>query len=341
MGDVLLKDMINHLLNPDRFPEPTTSVSVIQTHISMVFLTDRFVYKIKKPVNFGFLDFTSLEKRHYYCNKEVELNRRLSEDLYLGVLPVIQQGGQYRIGEGSGKVVDYAVKIRRIPEETLMKNLFEHGKLSEHHLELLARKMAKFHQTAVTSPEIASFGRPEAFRVNTEENFSQVRKYIGQTIGKKVFEDLRVWTDEFYSEKRELFERRVERGKVRDCHGDLHMEHISFDEEKVNVFDCIEFNERFRYSDTIADMAFLLMDLDYRGGSHLSRVLWNKYAAIAQEGEDVFPLLKFYKVYRAFVRGKVISFQLDDPQIQADEKAMALKKARAYFQLAYSYIMAN
>ncbi len=330
--------MINDLLDPDRLPDPTSSVSLVQTHISVVLVADHFVYKIKKPVNFGFLDFTSLEKRHYYCEREVELNRRLSEDLYLGVLPVLERGGRFSIGKGAGKIADYAVKMRRIPEESLMKTLFEQEKLQEDHLVLLAEKMAKFHQTAATTPEIQRYGLPESFKVNTDENFDQVEKYVGQTIDQRVFQDLRLWTEEFYRAGKGLFEARVDSGKVRDCHGDLHMEHISFEGHRVNVFDCIEFNERFRYSDTIADIAFLLMDLDYHGGGRLSGFLWNQYSSLAQEGEDILPLLTFYKVYRAFVRGKVISFQLDDPGIGAEEKEKAATKARAYFQLAYSYI---
>ncbi len=331
-------NMLEDLLNPENLPDTTSSVTLVQTHISLVFVADHFVYKVKKPVNFGFLDFTTLEKRHYYCQREVELNRRLAEDLYIGVLPVREVDGRHTLGKGEGRVVDYAVKMKRIPEESLMKNLFEKGRLSNQHLTLLAQKLARFHQTAERNPEIDKFGLPEVFKVNTDENFQQVEKYVGQTIDRDVFNALSYWTEGFYSRNSELFHDRIKGGRIRDCHGDLHMEHISFYGEGVAIFDCIEFNDRFRYSDTIADTAFLLMDLEYYGGGEFSRLLWQTYAELSREGPESLPLLTFYKVYRAFVRGKVISFQLDDPAISEEEKKKAAARASSYFQLAYSYL---
>lgn len=328
--------MIQDLKHPDSLPDSTKQISVVQTHISIVFVADRFVYKVKKPVNFGFLDFSTLEKRRFFCEQEITLNRRLSKDLYIGVLPIKFDGSRYRVGEGPGNTVEYAVKMKRIPEEKLMKRVFERGELSGGHLKRISEVLAHFHLNALRSAEIDQFGMPEKFRVNTDENFHQVERYKGETIQAEDFEALKKWTERFYRVHYQIFLKRVEAGKIRDCHGDLHMEHICLTED-LPIFDCIEFNDRFRYSDTVADLAFLLMDLEFHSGADHARKLWNAYKKLTGE-KGVDALLTFYKVYRAFVRGKVNSFQLEDQEIPAPEKERAAKSASRYFKLALSYI---
>jgi aminoglycoside phosphotransferase family enzyme len=331
-----MSPLIDDLLNPDHLPDETEGAALVQTHISMVIIADQFVYKIKKPVDFGFLDFTTLEKRRYYCNRETELNRRLSQGLYLGVLPIVYDGVHYRIGGGEGRIVEYAVKMKRLPEEMLMKSVFLRGELSEGHLRMIAEVLARFHGSARHSPEIDAFGSTEAFKKNTDENFAQTEKYIGTTIRKEDFSELKRWTLSFYTSARNAFVVRVKDKRIRDCHGDLHMEHICLS-ENLPIFDCIEFNDRFRYTDTLNDIAFLLMDLEYHGGDRDSTMLWDFYREHARESE-VESMLTFYKVYRAYVRGKVTSFQLDDERIEPDKKEEAILTARKYFQLARSYI---
>lgn len=329
--------MIKDLLDPGAYPDPTDGVFLVQTHISMVFIADDFVYKLKKPVDFGFLDFTSLEKRRHFCHQEVRLNKRLAEDVYLGVLPVMFDGTSHKIGGDKGEVVEYAVKMRRIPTDCLMSVLFEQDTLRNHHLESIARILARFHAGAEQSSEIDRYGMPDLFKVNTDENFEQTRKYIGTTISEEDFRDLLEWTDGFYHQNLSLFSARKGDKKIRDCHGDLHMEHICFTERPA-IIDCIEFNDRFRYSDTIADIAFLLMDLEYHGGTLPAEYLWSCYSKESGDtGMD--DLLVFYKVYRAYVRGKVISFQLDDVNIVKEEKDKAAEAASKYFKLAKSYLL--
>jgi len=337
-----LSKLIDDLLLPDNLPDPTGSVRLVQTHISLVFVADRFVYKIKKPVDFGFLNFSTLEKRRYYCEKEIQLNRRLTQDIYLGLLPVTFDGKFYKIAgqqtpDSSAKVVEYCVKMRRIPEGGLMKNLFNRGALCDYHLRQLAKVLAEFHRRAKTGTEIDQFGRPEKFKVNTEENFSQVEPYVGLTIDKETFEAIRQWTEAFYSKYWDIFLDRIKQGRVRDGHGDLHMEHICFEGDKISIFDCIEFNDRFRYADQLADISFLIMDLEFHGGDDQAELFWNYYKEEASEG-NVERLLKFYKIYRAFVRGKVNSFQLDDPNIPNEKKQEAVSTARKYFDLALKYV---
>ena len=332
----MLETMIEDLMKPEALPDPTKRVLLVQTHISLVFVADEFVYKVKKPVNFGFLDFTSFEKRAFYCRQELNLNRRLAKDIYLGVLPIRFDGKKYSMRSRKGEIVEHAVKMKRISEQRLMKSLYERGALTENHLRRLARTMATFHLHALRSPEIDGFGEPHRFRINTDENFSQINKYIGVSIEKEQFGTLQDWTDRFYRTRRELFYQRIQQGKIRDCHGDLHMEHVCFS-RNLSIIDCIEFNDRFRYSDTVADIAFLLMDLEYHGGKSYSAALWKHYRKFAGE-KAVDPLLDFYKVYRAVVRGKVNSFQVDDATISAEDKNRAVQRARRYFTLACSYI---
>jgi len=328
--------LIDDLKRPSSLPDSTTAVNVVQTHISAVFVADAYVYKIKKPVNFGFLDFSTLEKRAFYCEKELELNRRLSNGIYLEVLPVRLEDDRYTLNGESGEVVEYALKMKRIPETRLMKSVFAREELTPDHLKRTARVLASFHLNATRSESIDEFGRPERFRYNTDENFEQVAPYVGRTIPRVQFDTIKAWTSEFYETHNELFMDRITQGRIRDCHGDLHMEHICLTEE-LAVIDCIEFNDRFRYGDTVADIAFLLMDLEYHGGYALSERLWEMYKIDARE-EQVESLLTFYKVYRAFVRGKVHSFQVDDPSIENAQKEKVSDTASRYFDLANSYI---
>jgi len=331
-----MHSMIEDLLNPASLPDQTKHVTLVQTHISLVFIADDFVYKVKKPVDFGFLDFSSLEKRHHFCHQEVVLNKRLTEGIYLGVMPIHYDGHQYSIGKGEGEIVDYAVKMKRISEEKLMKSIYDRGELTTDHLKKLSRVLAEFHLNAEHSPEIDHFGELDVFRFNTDENFEQTRKYIDISIDSDVFDALSQWTDNFFRQNKELFKQRISDLKIRDCHGDLHMEHVCLD-KPIAIIDCVEFIDRLRYTDTFADIGFLLMDLEYRGGRDYSDQLWQFYAE--QTGDlGMEPLLTFYKVYRAYVRGKVISFQLDDEGIGGDKKAKAVQAAKAYFKLARSYI---
>jgi aminoglycoside phosphotransferase family enzyme len=334
-----MSSMIDDLMHPSAYPETPEKVTLAQTHISTVFIAGEFVYKIKKPVNFGFLDFSTLEKRNYYCNKEVELNRRFSQDVYLGVYPVTFDGTKHAIN-GKGEVVDYVVKMRRLSDEDLMKSRFRKGTITSEDIERIGEAIAAFHKISVRSKKIDEFGNLDVVKFNTDENFQQTAEFVGDSISKKQYHDLKNWTEEFYKKHQELFAQRVKNGKIRDCHGDLHMEHICLT-APIIIFDCIEFNDRFRYSDTVSDIAFLLMDLEFNGGERLSEQLCKAYLTYAGENDDdlIYHLIKFYKVYRAYVRGKVTSFILKDSAMSDDKKIEARDSAQRYFALAHSYIL--
>lgn len=323
------------LMRPEAYSEPPGEIELVQTHISFVFIGKEFVYKVKKPVDFGFCDFSTLEKRQYYCRQELVLNKRLSPEVYLDVLPITDEGDILVIG-GTGKIVDYAVKMKKIAMDKQMKKLLTEGRLTAELIRDVARKIADFHSKAEGSQEIDQFGSIEVVKGNTDENFAQTEKYIGLSIDAGQFEDIKDYTNGFFELEAEEFAKRILDGKIKDCHGDLHMEHICFT-DPISIFDCIEFNERFRYSDTAADIAFLAMDLDYNGRSDLSGVLLDEYLQCSGDAE-ARKMIDFYKVYRAYVRGKVISFQLDDPCISKDDKNKAASTAGRYFELAHSYV---
>lgn len=333
-----MSSMIDDLMHPSAYPETSEKVTLAQTHISSVFIGDEFVYKIKKPVNFGFLDFSTLEKRNYYCNKEVELNSRFSQDVYLGVYPVTFDGTKHAIN-GKGEIVDYAVKMRRLSDEDLLKTRFRKGTVTSEDIERIGKAIADFHKISERSKEIDKFGNLDTVKFNTDENFQQTAEFIGDSISKEQYHSLKNWTDEFYKEHQKLFAQRVKNGKIRDCHGDLHMEHICLT-DPIIIFDCIEFNDRFRYSDIVSDIAFLLMDLEFNGGERFSEQLCKAYLTRAGEKDDdlIIHLINFYKIYRAYVRGKVTSFILKDSAVPDDKKIEARDTAQRYFALAHSYI---
>jgi aminoglycoside phosphotransferase family enzyme len=322
------------LLNPKIYPDHPKEVGFFETHISLLFFTGNHVYKVKKPVDFGFLDFTSLEKRKFFCVQEVNLNRRLSPEIYLGVVKITKDGDQILL-DGRGEVVEYAVKMKQIPEELLMDKLLEKKQVTSKMIEAVSEKLVHFYFTAETNESIKSFGRPERVKQDTDENFEQTIRYMGITIPKDVYEEIKNKTNDFFRTGEPVLYQRMASDKIRDCHGDLRLEHIFWGKE-ISIFDCIEFNERFRYTDVAADIAFLAMDLDYHGREDLSEHLISAYTGESGDYE-LMGVLDFYKCYRAYVRGKVESFRLDDPNIPEKEKEEALKRAQKYFNLSYRY----
>ncbi len=329
-----LPKVVQALLDPKTYPESPQRVEMVQTQMSFVFLTGDYVYKVKKPVNLGYLDYTTLEKRRFYCQREVELNQRLCPDVYLGVVPITGYRGDILL-EGRGKVIEYAVKMRYLPQPAMMNVLLVKNQVSSDMVARVAEKLAAFHRQAETDATISAFGNVETIRVNTEENFSQTIKYIGNTLSQAKYRHIKDYTNSFIESNVPLFHRRLAEGKIRDCHGDLHAAHICFT-DGICIYDCIEFNDRFRYCDVASEIAFLAMDLDHYERLDLSRSFVAAYVAFSQD-KELPQLLGFYKCYRAYVRGKVESFKLDDPHISAEEKRGIVAVARKYFELAESY----
>ena len=324
------------LLNPQAYPHKPQKIELVQTQMSFIFLAGDFAYKVKKEVNLGYLDYTTLEKRHFFCHQELELNRRLCPDAYLAVVPIVEEKGGLCV-EGRGKAIEYAVKMKQLPQERMMDVLLPQGQVTPEMIARVAEKLVGFHQKAETNQEIAAFGKLDVIRQNTDENFAQTEKYIGTSITAEEYQHIKNYTDNFVDSNTSLFDKRVREGKIRDCHGDLHAAHVCFTDD-ICIYDCIEFNDRFRYSDVASEIAFLAMDLDRYQQAGLSRHLVNTYVELSHD-EELLKLLNFYKCYRAHVRGKVESFKLDDPCIPEGEKARILSVARSYFKLAESYTL--
>lgn len=326
----------------------------VETHISWVFVGQRDVYKVKKPVDLGFLDFSTLDQRRRFCQAEVELNRRLAPGVYLGVVPVFRDAeGRHRLGgEGeagetaTGEPVDWAVRMKRLPEAARADHLLAEGRLTPSHLQALAQHLAAFHADARSDDETARFGTVEAIAGNVRENFQQTQETVASYVDPVQAAEIERWQLDFLDRRRELFEGRIAAGRVRDGHGDLRLEHVYFPGEAsgdeggeqvdlgpVLVIDCIEFNRRFRFADVAADVAFLSMDLAWQGRVDLAESFLARYARAADDF-DLYPLIDFYESYRAYVRAKVSSFVAADPEASDAARERSAQEARRYYLLA-------
>jgi uncharacterized protein len=327
--------IIDSMTRPDFYPHRPQTVELVQTHISCVFIAGDDVYKVKKPVNFGFLDFTTLEKRKFYCEEEVRLNKRLAPSIYLDVVPIAQDEQGRLTLSGTKKIVDYAVHMKKLPLDAMLKILLARGQADANIMDAVAGRIARFHQEAETGGVIDEMGSVKTIRHNHEENFTQTEQYIDVTIPAYQYRFIKDYVERFLAVNKALLETRVADHKIRDCHGDLHLEHICIADE-IMVFDCIEFNKRFRMSDVAAEVAFLTMDLDYNGYPAQARDFVNSYLKYSGDA-DMHALLNFYRCYYAYVRGKVISFRLDQKEIPEAGRAEIKKTALKYFDLAYTY----
>ena len=327
------RQVVEALMKPEAYKEETGKIELKQTHISFVFVTRNFVYKVKKAVNFGFLDFSTLERRHLFCQKELELNRRLCGDMYLEVVPITKTDA-IKV-DGEGEAVEYAVKMKRIPEEKIMTRLLEEGKVDKNLVDRMAKIIAEFHQKADAGKRIGEFGSLPMIETNWKENFEQSKEFVSKTIPKESYSLIHEKVDDFMRRNAVLFAKRVSENMVRECHGDIHSGNI-FVADRIYIFDAIEFNERFRFCDVASDVAFLAMDLDFKDRRDLSKFFVEKYVKYSGD-KELEKLLSFYKCYRAYVRGKVVSFRLNDPNVSQNEKDAAKKEAKAYFELAADY----
>jgi uncharacterized protein len=322
--------LLEDLTRPEAYPAPRpTTIDLITTHISWVFITDREVWKLKRPVDYGFLNYTTLGRRRHFCHEEVRLNSRLAADVYLGVVPVRLDDGRHSF-TSNGTIVDYAVRMRRLRDTASAESLLAHGHLSHERLARLAGRLAAFYAASSAS---ASGGSLDALRANVEENFAQVQPFIGRFVEPETFEAVRTWQLGCLSRDAHTFDARQEQGRIRDGHGDLRLEHVYFESDEPAVIDAIEFNERFRVADVAADVAFLAMELDDRSRPDLAASF---LAAFAMESADydLYAVVDFYLSYRAWVRGKVASFLAADPSTRSEKAQRKSREAERLFALA-------
>ena len=333
------------------------SIEMVQTHISTVFLTPRYVFKFKRPLDLGFTDFRTLSSRRRYCRAELRLNRRLAPDVYLDVLPLVDAGGaagRFHLGapqaEGTtgaagamgstggimGRIVDYCVVMKRLPAEEMLDHRVIHGAVSPAGLEKLAEVLVRFHGLPQHVRGASRYGSLAVIGENWEENFRQTVPFVGEVLRKENFLSVQATVRDFLSRNGALFDERVSGGFIRDGHGDLRCEHVHLGAGPIRIIDCIEFNDRFRFGDVANDLAFMLMDLKALGHPEMARVLLARYLELSGD-EGLERLLPFYACYRAWVRGKVTAFKLNDGALSASAREKIRRKSAAFFDLAREF----
>ncbi len=329
------EQMISGLQSSDAYPYQVEDIELIQTHISFVALLSHYVYKIKKPVNLGFLDFSTLEKRREQCEKEVKLNRRLSKNMYEGVVPISRIDGSLKI-ENDSNIVDYAVKMKRLSKEGFLNRKIEKGNLDKKDIDRVVGVLKNFYGSQKSSPDAAEWGRPRNLMISIQENFEQTVRFQDELLRESVFRAVQSFQKQFISCHFRLMNQRRAEGKIIDGHGDLRLEHIHFTSDEVRIFDCIEFNDRFRFNDTANEVAFLAMDLDYHDRSDLADYFIQRMSE-ALEDPDLPKLIDFYRNYRAYVRAKVQSLKTLESEISEEQKKKSRNAAAELYRLALNY----
>nr|NYU04587.1 bifunctional aminoglycoside phosphotransferase/ATP-binding protein [Pseudomonas sp. SbOxS1] len=328
------QSLIAALQNPALYPHPVDGFKVIETHISWVVLTGPFAYKVKKPMNFGFLDFTTLEARGHFCAEELRLNQRLTEDLYLEVLPITGSAEAPQLG-GEGPAIEYALKMRQFAQDGLLSTLQANGELTPAHIDQMAEQIARFHLDAPRVPAEHEAGTADSVMAPVRQNFEQIRPFLSDKADLLQLDALQAWAESSFERLKPLFAQRKAEGFIRECHGDIHLGNATVIDGRVVIFDCIEFNEPFRFTDVYADTAFLAMDLEDRGLKCLARRFISQYLELTGDYQGL-ELLNFYKAYRALVRAKVTLFSMP-AEATAVQRATTLRQYRNYANLAESY----
>ena len=324
--------LITALQKPAAYPHPVSAVRLVETHISWVLLTGAYAYKIKKPVQFGFLDFSTLALRRHCCEEELRLNRRLAPELYLAVMPI--RGPATRpVLCGRDDALEFAVKMREFPQDDQFDRLLMRGLLEHAHISALAARLAAFHRDAAVAALCTPYGSAEAVWQPMTENFAHIRPHLHERGQLDALAHLQRWSEQRYGQLHALLVRRKQEGFVRECHGDVHLGNIVLLDGAPVVFDCIEFNPNLRWIDVMSELAFLTMDLHDRGQPGLAYRALNDYLQ-ASGDYDGLALLRFYQVYRALVRAKVAYLRLAQEGIAAQERSALAEHAAGYLRLA-------
>jgi hypothetical protein len=327
---------VDALTHPIHYPHPVGSVERLETHISHILLAGDYAYKIKKPLNLGFLDFTSLAQRKFYCNKELQLNRRLAPHLYLDCIPICGSVDHPVLGGNPAEAIEYAVKMRRFSQAALLDRRLAEGLLAPRHLDALARQLAGFHHTVARARSDMPFGSPARIARPVLENFAQIRRLLRNSTDLEKMSKLEHWTATVHERLTPVLAARKSNGFIRECHGDLHLGNIFLEDERITIFDCIEFNENFHWIDVMSDLAFLTMDLFHRSAAPLAWRVLNAYLESSGDYQGL-AVLPYYQVYRAMVRAKVAAIRLNQEDLEPRERAEVEDECRAYLNLALSF----
>ena len=327
--------LVAALAKPECYAHPVDEVRIIETHISWIVLTGSYAYKIKKPVNLGFLDFSTLGLRRHYCEEELRLNRRLAPELYLELVEIRGTPRAPRIG-GDGPVLEYAIRMREFPQTSLASRALARGAFDASHVDALATVIAEFHARAPLARAHESFGTPEAALSAALQNFDQMLPLAKAAPDERALRALRQWTEREFASRRGAISTRKHQGFVRECHGDLHLGNIVVLDGRPVPFDCIEFNDSLRWIDVMSEAAFLAMDLEDRGRRDLAWRFLNRYLEATGDYAGI-PVLRFYLVYRALVRAKVHLMRSRQPRLQRGEKIRLSRAFHDYLRLAARY----
>jgi aminoglycoside phosphotransferase family enzyme/predicted kinase len=327
--------LILSLLRPDIYDHAVNQIQLIETHISWVILTGDFAYKIKKPVNLGFLDFSTLEKRAFCCNEELRLNSRLAAPIYREVVPLTGTGAE-PVLRGSGEIIEYAIKMVQFPQAAQLDNMLADGELDKHHMDAFAGRVAAFHADADVADVGSGFGEPAHVYQPVAENFTQIRQHLSTSKYDEQLAELENWSEAGFNELKPLFEQRKRDGFVRECHGDMHLRNLVWFNAEPLAFDCLEFNAELRWIDILSEIAFLVMDLQDRKQPELAQRFLNTYLEHSGDYEGL-RVFHFYLVYRALVRAKVDAIRAGQQGITAQEKQDAEHEFCAYLYLARTY----
>ncbi len=319
-----LPALLSALQNTDCFDHPVDKFTLIETHISYVLLTGSFAYKFKKNVDLDFLDFSTLEKRKFYLDEEYRLNKRLAPDLYLGVVPITGSESKPSLTNKDNSVIEYVLKMVQFPVEDQLDNLLDKNKLMPEHIDDLAKEIANFHTSLEPAEMDSEFGSFDQIHYPVMENFDQISPETGEKDLQSMLTHLKEWNYQQLNQLDKIFRQRRQQGFIRECHGDMHLSNMVLIKNKVVIFDCIEFNETFRWIDVISEMAFTLMDLDFRKRDDLANRLLNAYLECTGDYASL-ELLNFYRIYRSMVRAKVADIQRKQTQDSSSRKQLTQK----------------
>ncbi len=326
---------IAKLLNPEAYDHPVNNTKLIETHISWIILTGDFAYKIKKPVDFGFLNFSTLDKRHTFCKQELILNRRLAAQIYLAVVTITGSPDKPRISD-CGTVFEYAVKMKQFPQSAQLDNMLAAGKLKLEHMDAIAHMAAYFHQSTDVANGATEYGNMEMLCQPVEENFKQINAHLSTEHYAGNLSLLAQWSRSELAKQQTVFAQRKVDGFIRQCHGDMHLRNLVWLDNKPVAFDCIEFNDKLSWIDVISEIAFLIMDLQHRQQHQLANRFLNSYLEVTGDyaGLSVLP---FYLCYRALVRAKVNALRVKQKNITENESIQTVTEFESYLGLAASY----
>jgi len=328
--------MIPSLIHSIKSDGKNKCIELIETHISWILLTGEFAYKIKKPINLGFLDFSSLEKRRFYCEEEIRLNSRFAPDIYLEVLPITRLNQQIQLN-GSGEIIDYAVKMKQFPKNAELDFIVKSHQLKNNHIDQLAEIIAEFHKQIESDQPTGSWGTADQAHQSTLDTFTSLFNNLHDSSEKKDIEKIQQWINANFSEHRKIFQQRHEQSYVRECHGDLHLRNIALINDKIVLFDGIEFSESLRWIDVISEIAFLMMDLQHQNLNAFAYRFLNAYLEHTGDYRGLL-LLPYYLVYRTIVRAMVAALRANQDDVNEKQRETLYAEFIAYKKLANDYI---